>query len=266
MHPTLTIALTAAREATRIIRRAAHSTARIRVEEKSENNFVTQVDRAAEKCILEHIQRAFPKHSILAEESGEQAGDQEWQWLIDPLDGTSNFIHDFPHFAVSIACLRKGRVEHAVVIDVMRQEEFTASRGRGAHADGRRLRVSGCEKLQRALVCTGTPTVACHREYGAAYFACLSDISGQASGIRRTGAAALDLAWVAAGRLDAFWEINLRPWDIAAGSLLIRESGGMISDFSGDSNYLSSGNVVCGSPRCFRELLPIIHRHLKELE
>jgi len=266
MHPTLNIALGAAREAARIIRRAAHGAARVQVEEKSANNYVTAVDRAAEECVLEHIRRAFPRHSILAEESGESPGDAEWQWLIDPLDGTSNFIHDFPHFAVSIACLHKGQPEHAAVIDVMRQEEFTASRGQGAFADGRRLRTSGCEELRQALVCTGTPTVACHREYGAAYFASLSEMSGVVSGIRRTGAAALDLAWVAAGRLDAFWEIGLKPWDIAAGSLLIREAGGMISDFRGDNHYLGSGNVVCGTPRCFRGLLPIIHRHLAKLE
>ena len=265
MSPMLNIALRAARRAAHLIRRAVGEVRRRDIYEKVANDFVTKTDRAAEAVILDVLRSAYPDHGILAEESGMLEGDSEWLWVVDPLDGTSNFIHGLPHFSVSIACLHEGRMEHAVVLDIMRGEEFTASRGQGTFCGNQRLRVSVCEGLRRALVATGTPTMARQQEYAEQYFACLAELATQASGIRRAGSAALDLAWVAAGRMDAYWEIGLKPWDVAAGALLVQEAGGLISDFMGGENFLQEGNIVCGNLPCFRQLLPIIHRHLKDV-
>ena len=265
MSPMLNIALRAARRAAHLIRRAVGEVRRRDIYEKVANDFVTKTDQAAEAVILDVLRSAYPDHGILAEESGMLEGDAEWLWVVDPLDGTSNFIHGLPHFSVSIACLHEGRMEHAVVLDIMRGEEFTASRGQGTFCGNQRLRVSVCEGLRRALVATGTPTMARQQEYAEQYFACLAELATQASGIRRAGSAALDLAWVAAGRMDAYWEIGLKPWDVAAGALLVQEAGGLISDFMGGENFLQEGNIVCGNLPCFRQLLPIIHRHLKDV-
>jgi myo-inositol-1(or 4)-monophosphatase len=256
MDPMLNIALRAARRAGEIIARASEDIDRIEVNEKGRNDFVSEVDKAAEKEIIYHLHKAHPEHSILAEESGESVGsDPDYQWIIDPLNGTSNFLRGIPHYAVSIACKFRGQMQHAVVLDPIRREEFTASRGRGAQLNGRRIRVSDRKYLEGALLGTGIPFKDnCHRHLPA-YIQTLSELASQTAGIRRAGAASLDLAYVAAGRLDAFWEMGLQSWDIAAGTLLVREAGGLISDFKGDIEYLENGNIVCGNPKCFKAVL-----------
>jgi len=261
MHPMLTIAVKAARRAGNTINRAANDVDRIRVETKAANDFVTEVDRAAEAAIIETLLDAYPGHGILAEESGQTAGDpsSEFQWIIDPLDGTTNFIHGFPQYAVSIALAKNGVLEQAVVYDPTRNELFTATKGAGATLNERRIRVSRRTKLAESLIATGFP----FREFDRvdAYLAMFKDVCQKTAGIRRPGAAALDLAYVACGRVDAFWEMGLAPWDMAAGALLVQEAGGLISDLAGESDYLKSGNVVAGAPKVFAQLLPIIQAH-----
>jgi myo-inositol-1(or 4)-monophosphatase len=258
MEPTINIALRAARKAGDMIARAMEDLDRIEVESKSANDFVSEVDRSAEREIIYHLSKAYPDHAFLAEEGGSSGNqDSEFRWIIDPLDGTTNFLRGIPHFAVSIACEYRGKIEHAVVLDPIRREEFTASRGRGAQLNGRRIRVSALTSLEGALLGTGIPFKSRQTEHLPAYFRSLETLAGSCAGIRRAGAAALDLAYVAAGRLDAFWEIGLAPWDMAAGSLLIREAGGLVGDFNGDSGYMESGNIVCGSPKCFKAVLQV---------
>lgn len=259
MEPTINIALRAARKAGDLIARATEDLDRIDVETKSANDFVSEVDRSAEREIIYHLSKAYPDHAFLAEEGGASGNeDSEFRWIIDPLDGTTNFLRGIPHFAVSIACEYRGKIEHAVVLDPIRREEFTASRGRGAQLNGRRIRVSARAGLEGALLGTGIPFKSRQIEHLPAYCRSLETLAGSSAGIRRAGAAALDLAYVAAGRLDAFWEIGLAPWDIAAGSLLVREAGGLIADFNGDANYMDSGNIVCGSPKCFKAVLQVV--------
>ncbi|MGI1678602.1 MAG: inositol monophosphatase [Cellvibrionaceae bacterium] len=266
MEPMLTVALNAARKASVLVERALERLDKVTVEIKTRNDFVTQVDKAAEKEIIYNLRKAYPTHSIRAEESGEHIGeDPDYEWIIDPLDGTTNFIHGIPHFAISVACVYKGRLEHAVIIDPVKREEFTASRGKGAHLNDRRIRVSELQKLDGGLIGTGIPFNGLAFENMTAYLACLQDIAGQTAGIRRPGAAALDLAYVAAGRFDGFWELNLKPWDMAAGVLLIKEAGGMVSDFKGANNQMNSGNIVAGNPKVFKELLKITQKHLGHL-
>jgi myo-inositol-1(or 4)-monophosphatase len=236
--------------------RASDNLERIDVRAKGVNNFVTEVDVAAEKEVIYHLRRAYPEHDILGEETGlTGSGKAEYRWLIDPLDGTTNFIRGIPHYAVSIACLRRGKPEHAVILDPVRREEFTASRGRGAQLNGRRIRVSKLSGLDGALLGTGIPFKDhCDDKLGP-YSRCIELLAGQCAGIRRAGAASLDLAYVAAGRLDGFWEIGLSAWDIAAGALLVREAGGLVADVDASENFLESGNVVCGNPKCFKAVL-----------
>ena len=262
----LNIAVRAANEAAHVIRVAGARMHQISVEEKGPNDFVTEVDRNAETAIIETILETFPKHSFLSEERGFIEGeDSEWLWVIDPLDGTSNFIHGFPHYAVSIACARNGRLCAGVIVDVTRNQYFTVSRGDGVLCDQRRIRVSGCKHIARGLVCTGVPTRKHLQGVSEEYIACLTDVASACSGVRRSGSAALDLAWVAAGRLDGFFEVNLKPWDIAAGALMIQEAGGIISDFQGGERFLFSGNTLCGSPHCYSALLPIVNKHLGDV-
>ena len=262
MHPTLTIAIKAARRASSVINRASLELDLLKVQTKSPNDFVTEVDRAAEAAIIEVLQDAYPGHGILAEESGETAGpgEAEFQWIIDPLEGTTNFIHGFPQYAISIALARRGIVEQAVVFDPNRNELFTASKGSGAFLNDRRIRVSKRIRLGESLIGTGFP----YRQFDHidAYLAMFRELTQKTAGIRRPGAASLDLAYVACGRLDAFWEMGLSPWDMAAGTLLITEAGGLVSDFAGDADYLRDGNVVAGTPKVFGQLLPIIQSHL----
>ena len=253
-HALLNIAVRAARRAGELIVRNLNNLESLTVTAKSRNDFVSEVDRAAEAQIVEVIHRHYPDHAILAEEGGAQ-GEHEFRWIIDPLDGTTNFLHGFPVFAVSIACEHKGRLEHAVVYDPMRQELFTASRGGGAHLDNRRIRVSKQRTLEGALIGTGFPFRANDR-YLDAYFAMLKAATQSTAGIRRPGAAALDLAYVAAGRIDGFWELGLAPWDTAAGTLLVQEAGGRIGTLSGEE-YRQGGHVVAGSPRVYAAMLEL---------
>lgn len=264
MQPMLNIALRAARKAGENIVRASERMDLVRVEEKSDNNFVTEVDKAAEKEIIYHIQQAHPDHGFLGEEGGIQGNpDSDYLWVIDPLDGTTNFIRGIPHYAISIACMYQGKLEHAVVYDPIKQEEFTASRGRGAALNNRRIRVSSRSSLNGALIGTGIPYKSRNEAWIPSYTRSLEAVSKQTAGIRRAGSAALDLAYVAAGRLDGFWEIGLNRWDIAAGVLLIREAGGLVGDFQGGSDFMQSGNIVSGNPKCFKALLQTVSPHLK---
>jgi len=260
------IALRAARRAGEIIVRAVERMDRVRIDEKGRNDYVTEVDQAAEREIIHQLKKAYPTHSFLGEESGLIEGsDPDYRWIIDPLDGTTNFIHGIPHYAVSIACTYKGRLEHGVVFDPVKLEEFTASRGRGAQMNGHRLRVSGRQTIDGAVIGTGIPFSGLSLENIDAYLASLHELAGQSSGIRRFGVASLDLAYVAAGRFDAFWEMNLKPWDIAAGVLLIKEAGGLVSDFNGVENYMDSGHVVTATPKLFKPLLKVVQKHLGHL-
>ncbi len=259
MHPTLNIAVKAARRAATVINRASTQLDLLTVHAKSPNDFVTEVDRAAEQAIIEVLHDAYPGHGILAEESGESGPESEFNWIIDPLDGTTNFIHGFPQYAISIAQTKNGVLEHAVVYDPIANELFTASRGSGAFLNDRRIRVSRRTRLNDALLGTGFP----FRQFDNvdAYLAMFKELTQKTAGIRRPGAAALDLAYVAAGRLDGFWEMGLSPWDMAAGVLLIQEAGGLVSDLSGEANFLTTGNVVAGTPKIFGQLLPIIQSY-----
>lgn len=257
LDPAINIAVKAARRAASVINQAANQLDLLKIETKAHNDFVTEVDRAAEAAIVDILREAFPEHGILAEESGhsgsENGRDAEYVWVIDPLDGTTNFIHGFPQYAVSIALARRGVPEHAVIFDPVSNELFTASRGRGAYMNDRRIRVSRCLRLADALLGTGFP----FRQFADidAYLAMFRDLAQKSVGLRRAGAASLDLAYVASGRLDGFWEIGLSPWDMAAGALLIQEAGGFVSDFGGEGGYLKSGNIVAGTPKVFTELL-----------
>lgn len=261
MHPTLNIAVKAARRAATVINRASTQIDLLTVESKAPNDFVTEVDRAAESAIIEVLRDAYPQHGILAEESGSAAGaeDSEYQWIIDPLDGTTNFLHGFPQYAISIALARNGVLEHAVVFDPTRNELFTASKGSGAFLNDRRIRVTRRTRLAESLIGTGFP----FREFKHldAYLAMFRELTQKTAGIRRPGAAALDLAYVASGRLDGFWEMGLQPWDMAAGVLLIQEAGGLVSDLAGESAFMQTGNVVAGAPKVFAQLLSVIQPH-----
>lgn len=242
----LNIAERAARTAGDIIIRSIDRVESLHVDEKGRNDFVSEVDQRAEREIIRVIRNAYPEHTIVAEESGVHAGN-EFTWIIDPLDGTTNFLHGFPQFAVSIALARKGKIEQAVIYDPMRQEMFSASRGSGAMMNNRRIRVSGQAELKGALLGTGFPFgEQRHLETYLDMFRCLSK---DAAGIRRPGAAALDIAYVAAGRFDGFWEMGLKQWDIAAGVLLVQEAGGIVSDFANGGGYLSSGNIIAANPK-----------------
>jgi myo-inositol-1(or 4)-monophosphatase len=255
MNPTLNIAVRAARSAGNVIIRNLGKLDTLAIHTKDRNDFVTEVDRQAEQEIIFTLRKAFPGHGILAEESGLQEGD-EYQWIIDPLDGTTNFLHGFPQFAVSIALRHKGRMEQGVIYDPLRQELFTATRGAGAMLNDRRIRVTKRNSLEGALLGTGFPFKS--QQHLDTYLDMFRALFPQAAGIRRAGSAALDLAYVASGRLDGFWEIGLNIWDMAAGVLLIQEAGGLSSDFTGGHNHLESGNIVAGNPKLFAEILKTI--------
>lgn len=267
MQPMLNMALRAARAAGDIISQSAERVDLVDVEAKGLNDFVTKVDRAAEKAILNVLQKTYPTHSFLGEETGLSEGKGEgadWLWIIDPLDGTTNFIHGFPQFAVSIAVQYRGVTEHAVVLDPMRREEFSGSRGRGAAMNGRRLRVTSRKNLEGGLIGTGFPFRPDQQAHIDNYLGMFKDVALHTAGMRRAGSAALDLAYVAAGRLDGFFEFGLQPWDIAGGDLLIREAGGLVCDFAGGHNYLDSGNVVAGNPKLLKALLTTLSPHLND--
>lgn len=263
MHPMLTVAVRAARRAGRIINRASVDLDQLQIARKQRNDFVTEVDHASEQAIIETLLGSYPDHAILAEESGHTVDkqsatvqDAENIWIIDPLDGTTNFIHGFPQYAVSIALMQRGVVTQAVIYDPTRDELFTASKGRGAFLNDRRIRVSKRTKIDEALVGTGFP----YRQIDHIddYLKMFKLVTERAAAVRRPGAAALDLAYVACGRYDAFFEFGLAPWDIAAGSLLISEAGGLIGNFSGESDYIFSGQVVTATPKIFVAMLGLL--------
>ena len=261
MQPLLNIAIRAARRAGDLIVRNIDRVPTLGVRSKSRNDFVTEIDQLAERDIIETIRRTHPDHGFLGEESGRSGGD-EFVWIIDPLDGTTNFLHGFPTFAVSLACEYRGRLEHAVVYDPMRQELFTASRGDGAQVDGRRIRVSKQLELEGALIATGFPYRA-NARWIDEYLGMLKAVMEKTAGIRRPGAASLDLAYVAAGRVDGFWEIGLNAWDTAAGTLLITEAGGRIGTLGG-GEYRQGGNVVAGAPKVYEALVECLRPHVPE--
>ncbi len=259
MHPMINTAVKAARRAATIINRASFDLEQLRVTSKGHNDFVSEVDHAAEQAIIDVLKQAYPDHAILAEESGASANlhdENENVWIIDPLDGTTNFIHGFPQYAISIALQYRGQITQAVVYDPTRNELFTATKGVGAFLNEKRIRVTKRDKLADALVGTGFP---------------YSDLTGlddylkmfklmteKTAGLRRPGSAALDLAYVAAGRLDGFFEKNLKPWDMAAGALLISEAGGIVSDFTGEGRHMETGNVIAGAPKVFAQMLNVL--------
>ena len=251
-------AVRSVREAGRVILMYFNQLDRLEYSSKGRNDYVSQADVEAERAVLDVLTRAYPDHGIIAEESGEREG-SEYTWIIDPLDGTTNFLHGFPMFAVSVAVKRAGVLEHGVVYDPLHDEMFTASRGEGAQLNGKRLRVSTTRQLAPSLLGTGFP----FRDLGIIepWMRSFQSLLPKTSGIRRAGAAALDLAYVAAGRLDGFWEFGLKPWDMAAGALLIREAGGLVSDVSGGQDFLESGNLVSANPLIFEEFRKIVARN-----
>jgi myo-inositol-1(or 4)-monophosphatase len=259
MHPMLNIAVRAARSAGNVIVRHIDRLDSLTVQTKDRNDFVTEVDRQAEQAIISTLRKAYPNHGILAEESGADGGD-EFQWIIDPLDGTTNYLHGFPQYAVSIALRQRGRLEQGLVYNPLSQELFTATRGGGAFLNERRIRVSNRKGLEGALLGTGFPFKA--QQHLDTYLDMFRALFPMSAGIRRAGSASLDLAFVAAGRLDGFWEIGLSIWDMAAGVLLVQEAGGLSGDFSGGHEHLSTGNLVSGNPKVFAEILKAIRPHL----
>lgn len=262
MHPFVNTAIKAARSAGKIIMQAQDKLESLRVNEKNKNDLVTDADIASEQEILEILQGAYPDHAIIAEESGHHPGaeDAEYTWIIDPIDGTMNFSHGFPYFCISIACLHKGRVEHGVVYNPNTDDLFTATRGQGAQKNSRKIRVSQRHKLASAMIASGLPATAEHLRHD--YLVIQNYLGDHCASTRRNGAAALDLAHVASGQLDGFWEMSLKPWDVAAGSLLVKEAGGMVSDFKGKDDYLKTGHVISANPKLFKQMLESIKPYL----
>lgn len=260
MQPILNIAVRAARKAGTVITRAIDQIDTLTITQKGRHDFVSEVDRRAEDEIIRTIRKAYPSHGILAEESGELKGD-DMVWIVDPLDGTTNFLHGFPQFAVSIGIRNRNRLEHGLIYDPLRDELFTASIGEGAQLNGRRLRVSKTSSLDNSLLGTGFP----FREASQMdeYLAIFRNLMPDCSGIRRAGAASLDLAYVAAGRLDGFWEFGLKPWDMAAGAVIIQEAGGLVGDARGANNFMQSGDMIAGNPKIFAALLQRIEESLR---
>jgi len=260
MHPMLNIGIRAAHAAGDHIVKYIDRVESMNIDSKGRNDFVTQVDRQTEIIIIDAIQKVYPKHSILAEESGAQ-GDDDYQWVIDPLDGTTNFLHGFPQFAVSIALKFRGELDQAVVYDPLRQELFTASKGAGAFLNKKRIRVSKQKSLEGALLGTGFPFG--NNNNLEEFIESFRSIYLHTAGIRRAGAASLDLAYVACGRLDGFWEYGLKEWDIAAGVLLNLEAGGLVGEIKGGSDYIKSGNIILANPKIYEEMTKLFLHHTK---
>lgn len=262
MHPILNVATKAAREAGKIINRASQDVGALKVQTKDYNDFVSEVDRAAEQAIIDVLKNAYPTHGFLGEESGKTNAEADSIWIIDPLDGTTNFLHNFPFYCVSIALQEKGVLTQAVIYDPLRNDLFTATKGRGAFLNDKRIRVTNRSKLQDGLISTGFPFK--DFSYMELYVDIFKDMAKKTSGLRRPGSAALDLAYVAAGYADGFFEINLSPWDIAAGALLVQEAGGIVGDFEGNESWLRTGNIVAANPKLFGQMLQVIAPHLTE--
>jgi myo-inositol-1(or 4)-monophosphatase len=263
MHPMLNIAVRAARNAGKVIANSFEESDKIEVNKKGTNDFVTNVDMEADRAIIGTLKKSYPDHTIISEESGEHKGESsDYVWIVDPLDGTTNFIKGIPHFCVSIALRVKGKLDQAVIYDPMRQELFTASRGAGAQLNDYRIRCSKAKELEATILATGFPHK--NKHHLDAYLGMFKALYVDVSDIRRNGSAALDLAYVAAGRVDGFWEIGLKPWDTAAGQLLIQEAGGLITDFVGGPNQDRSGNVIAGNPKVAKAMVMAIRPHLTE--
>ena len=259
----LNVAIKAARAAGAIINRAALDVEAVRISQKQINDYVTEVDHASEAAIIETLLTAYPGHGILAEESGNQHGakDSEFVWIIDPLDGTTNFIHGFPVYCVSIALAVRGKIEQAVIFDPSRNDLFTSTKGRGAYLNERRIRVSKRTQLKECLVSTGFPFRPGDNFKN--YLSMMGDVMQRTAGLRRPGAAALDLAYVAAGYTDGFFETGLNIWDVAAGSLLVTEAGGLVGNFTGESDFLEQKECLAGSPRIYGQLVQILGKYSK---
>jgi myo-inositol-1(or 4)-monophosphatase len=266
MHPMLTIAVKAARRAGSVITRGARDLDLLTVTTKGPKDFVSEVDRAAEAAIVETLHATYPDHAILAEEGTAKGANAsaDHVWIIDPLDGTTNFLHGFPQYCVSIALQHKGQITQGVVYDPVRNDLFTATRGRGAFLNDRRIRVSRRQHLKDCLIGTGFPYR--NEQYLDAYLRMMRTMMVEAAGIRRPGAAALDLAYVAAGYYDGFWELGLNPWDVAAGSLLILEAGGLVGDFGGDPGYLYGGQIIAANPRIFAQMVTLLSPYRTDIK
>jgi len=263
MHPMLNIAVRAARSAGTVIVRAFEQLDKVEIESKGTNDFVTNVDLSAEQAIIATIQKSYPDHTIISEEAGLIEGkDKDIQWIIDPLDGTTNFVKGIPHFAVSIAIKVKGKLDQAVIYDPIRGDLFSASRGKGAQLNGFRIRVKKHKDLNGSILATGFPFK--HKQHTNAYLDMFKTLFIKTADMRRAGSAALDLAYVAAGRVDGFFEIGLKPWDTAAGELLVIEAGGLVTDFVGGHNHENSGNIVASSSSLLKEILKDIRPHLTD--
>ena len=265
-HPMLNIAIKAARAVGSLINRASLDLDLLKINVKSPNDFVTEVDHAAEQAVIETLLTAYPDHSILAEESGRQHGAKhsEYLWIIDPLDGTTNFIHGFPVYAVSIALAHRGVIQQGVVYDPARNDLFYATKGRGAYLNDRRLRVSKRTRMSEALIGTGFPFR--KGDNFKRYVKMFEEVMQQCAGLRRPGAAALDLCYVAAGWYDGFFETGLNPWDIAAGSLMITEAGGLIGNFTGEADYLHQREVVAGTPKIYGQLVQMLSPYTRVIK
>ncbi len=263
LHPMINVAIKAARAAGNIINRAALDVESVRISQKQVNDFVTEVDQASEAAIIETLLTAYPGLGILAEESGQEHGakDSEFVWIIDPLDGTTNFIHGLPVYCVSIALAVKGKIEQAVIYDPTRNDLFTATKGRGAFMNDRRIRVSKRIRMQESLISTGFPFRP--GDDFKAYMGMLSEVMPRCAGLRRPGAAALDLAYVAAGFTDCFFEAGLQPWDMAAGSLLVTEAGGLVGNFTGEANFLDQKECLAGNPKIYGQMVGLIGKYSK---
>lgn len=257
MHPLVNIAIKAIRNASKIILRATDRLDTIRIEEKNHNDFVTDIDQQAEQIIIQTIHESYPDHAILGEESG-ASGTSDYTWIIDPIDGTSNFLHGHPHFCTAIGIKYKNRIEHGIIYDHLRQELFTATFGGGSFLNDRRIRVATRKQFAGSLIATGFGNKTIKNIE--IYLKILAAILPQAAGIRRSGSAALDAAYVACGRVDGFWEMNLAPWDIAAGALIIQEAGGIVTDFEGTSNYLTTGNLIAGNQYLSKTILEVVQK------
>lgn len=254
----LNTAIKAARRAATVINRAAFDVDRIVVTEKQHNDFVTDVDQAAEQAIVETLLKAYPDHAILAEESGASANlndDSEYVWIIDPIDGTTNFMHGYPNYCVSIALQHKGVITQAVVYDPVRNDLFTATKGAGAYLNDKRIRVTKLDRLANALLASGHGA---GPRAQADYLKMYAAVGERCQAIRKAGSAALDLANVAAGRSDGYYEKGLKAWDIAAGALLVTEAGGIVGEFSGESDYLHKGDIIAASPKVFGQLVTLL--------
>ena len=262
MHPMLNIAVKAARRAGAIINRVSQDIGTLTIKSKNFNDFVSEVDVAAERAIIDTLKDAYPTHGFLGEESGSTSNESDFIWIIDPLDGTTNFLHGFPQYCVSIALQHKGEITQAVIYEPNRNDLYTATKGRGAFLNDKRIRVSKCDKLQESLIGTGFPFR--DFKYLDTYLSMFKSMLQKTSGIRRPGSAALDLAYVANGSLDGFWEIGLSPWDIAAGGLLVREAGGIISNLNGKDGWLQSGNVLAASPKIYDAMVETLAPHLTD--